>query len=332
MSFEFAWPWALWLAPLPLLALLLPPASSVGAALRVPFMERLGAQLDQRQGNRARILRGLLLTSIWALLVASVARPIELGEPVAQPTSGRDVMLAVDLSGSMDTKDMQIRSQIVNRLTALKVIMGEFISRRQGDRVGLILFGRNAYLQSPLSFDIGTVRQLLEEAEIGLAGKETAIGDALGLAVKRLRDQPAEQRVLILVTDGANTAGSIEPLKAAELAEAAKVKIHTIGIGADRMVQRSLFGDRVVNPSADLDEPTLRKIAAQTGGEYFRARDTAEMNRVYTEIDRLEPIEQDDQALRPIIELYPYPLTVAILLACLALFAAMSSQRWGMAR
>ena len=332
MSFEFAWPWALWLAPLPLLALLLPPASSVGAALRVPFMERLGAQLDQRQGNRARILRGLLLTSIWALLVASVARPIELGEPVAQPTSGRDVMLAVDLSGSMDTKDMQIRSQIVNRLTALKVIMGEFISRRQGDRVGLILFGRNAYLQSPLSFDIGTVRQLLEEAEIGLAGKETAIGDALGLAVKRLRDQPAEQRVLILVTDGANTAGSIEPLKAAELAEAAKVKIHTIGIGADRMVQRSLFGDRVVNPSADLDEPTLRKIAAQTGGEYFRARDTAEMNRVYTEIDRLEPIEQDDQALRPIIELYPYPLTVAILLACLALFAAMSSQRWGFAQ
>ncbi|MCB1607250.1 MAG: VWA domain-containing protein [Xanthomonadales bacterium] len=332
MSFEFAWPWALWLAPLPLLALLLPPASSVGAALRVPFMERLGAQLDQRQGNRARILRGLLLTSIWALLVASVARPIELGEPVAQPTSGRDVMLAVDLSGSMDTKDMQIRSQIVNRLTALKVIMGEFISRRQGDRVGLILFGRNAYLQSPLSFDIGTVRQLLEEAEIGLAGKETAIGDALGLAVKRLRDQPAEQRVLILVTDGANTAGSIEPLKAAELAEAAKVKIHTIGIGADRMVQRSLFGDRVVNPSAELDEPTLRKIAAQTGGEYFRARDTAEMNRVYTEIDRLEPIEQDDQALRPIIELYPYPLTVAILLACLALFAAMSSQRWGFAQ
>ena len=332
MSFEFAWPWALWLAPLPLLALLLPPASSVGAALRVPFMERLGAQLDQRQGNRARILRGLLLTSIWALLVASVARPIELGEPVAQPTSGRDVMLAVDLSGSMDTKDMQIRSQIVNRLTALKVIMGEFISRRQGDRVGLILFGRNAYLQSPLSFDIGTVRQLLEEAEIGLAGKETAIGDALGLAVKRLRDQPAEQRVLILVTDGANTAGSIEPLKAVELAEAAKVKIHTIGIGADRMVQRSLFGDRVVNPSAELDEPTLRKIAAQTGGEYFRARDTAEMNRVYTEIDRLEPIEQDDQALRPIIELYPYPLTVAILLACLALFAAMSSQRWGFAQ
>ena len=332
MSFEFAWPWALWLAPLPLLALLLPPASSVGAALRVPFMERLGAQLDQRQGNRARILRGLLLTSIWALLVASVARPIELGEPVAQPTSGRDVMLAVDLSGSMDTKDMQIRSQIVNRLTALKVIMGEFISRRQGDRVGLILFGRNAYLQSPLSFDIGTVRQLLEEAEIGLAGKETAIGDALGLAVKRLRDQPAEQRVLILVTDGANTAGSIEPLKAAELAEAAKVKIHPIAIGADRMVQRSLFGDRVVNPSADLDEPTLRKIAAQTGGEYFRARDTAEMNRVYTEIDRLEPIEQDDQALRPIIELYPYPLTVAILLACLALFAAMSSQRWGFAQ
>ncbi len=331
MSAELAWPWALWMGLLPILALLIPAAADQGPALRLPFMARLGGDLQQTQAQRSRVWRALLLLVIWSLLVAAASRPIRLGEPVSQPISGRDVMLAVDLSGSMEMKDMEIRGQLVNRLIALKVIMGEFISRREGDRVGLILFGRQAYLQSPLSFDNKTVRTLLEESEIGLAGKETAIGDALGLAVKRLRDQPAEQRVLILVTDGANTAGNIAPLKAAELAASANVKIHTIGIGAERMVQRSLFGDRVINPSADLDEATLKSIAEQTGGQYFRARDTAEMNRVYDEIDKLEPIEQDDQALRPVIELYPYPLSAALLLALLSVLAG-SALRWKEAR
>lgn len=324
---QFQWPWAWWLATLPLLALLLPAAAHQTAALRLPFMARLGGQLQQRSGHLPRLWRALLMLLIWALLITAAARPTQLGEPVSQPISGRDVMIAVDLSGSMETPDMQIGSRTLNRLMALKTIMGEFITRRQGDRVGLILFGRNAYLQSPLSFDVGTVRRLLEESEIGLAGKETAIGDALGLAVKRLRDQPAEQRVLILVTDGANTAGSIAPLKAAELAAAAKVKIHSIGIGAERMVQRSLFGDRVINPSADLDEATLTAIAEQTGGEYFRARDTGEMNRVYQAIDQLEPIAQDDQALRPLIELYPYPLGFAVALAMFTLLAAAGWQQ-----
>lgn len=331
MSAELAWPWALWMGLLPVLALLIPAAADQGPALRLPFMARLGGDLQQTQAQRSRVWRALLLLVIWSLLVAAASRPIRLGEPVSQPTSGRDVMLAVDLSGSMEMKDMEIRGQLVNRLIALKVIMGEFISRREGDRVGLILFGRQAYLQSPLSFDNKTVRTLLEESEIGLAGKETAIGDALGLAVKRLRDQPSEQRVLILVTDGANTAGNVAPLKAAELAATANVKIHTIGIGAERMVQRSLFGDRVINPSADLDEVTLKSIAEQTGGQYFRARDTAEMNRVYDEIDKLEPIEQDDQALRPVIELYPYPLSAALLLALLSVLAS-TALRWKEAR
>ena len=327
MNVEWAWPWVAWLGLLPLLALLLPPASDRGAALRLPFMARLGGDLQQTQGQRTRYWRVLVMLLIWTLLIAAAARPIRLGEPVSQPTSGRDVMLAVDLSGSMEMKDMEIGGRLVNRLIALKVIMGEFISRREGDRVGLILFGRQAYLQSPLSFDNGTVRALLEESEIGLAGKETAIGDALGLAVKRLRDQPSEQRILILVTDGANTAGSIQPLKAAELAATAEVKIHTIGIGAERLVQRSIFGNREINPSADLDEATLKEIADLTGGQYFRARDTAEMNRIYAEIDQLEPIEQDDQALRPVIELYPYPLVAAIALGLLSLLTGFAL-RW----
>jgi len=327
VNVEWAWPWVAWLGLLPLLALLLPPASDRGAALRLPFMARLGGDLQQTQGQRTRYWRVLVMLLIWTLLIAAAARPIRLGEPVSQPTSGRDVMLAVDLSGSMEMKDMEIGGRLVNRLIALKVIMGEFISRREGDRVGLILFGRQAYLQSPLSFDNGTVRALLEESEIGLAGKETAIGDALGLAVKRLRDQPSEQRILILVTDGANTAGSIQPLKAAELAATAEVKIHTIGIGAERLVQRSIFGNREINPSADLDEATLKEIADLTGGQYFRARDTAEMNRIYAEIDQLEPIEQDDQALRPVIELYPYPLVAAIALGLLSLLTGFAL-RW----
>ena len=150
----------------------------------------------------------------------------------------------------------------------------DFINRRVGDRVGLILFGTQAYLQTPITFDRKTVQTLLDEAVIGLAGDNTAIGDAIGLAVKRLKNQPANSRVLILLTDGANTAGEVSPLKAAELAAANQLKIYTIGVGADEMIVRTFFGSRKVNPSRDLDENTLVKVAESTGGRYFRARNS----------------------------------------------------------
>ncbi|MCB1627113.1 MAG: VWA domain-containing protein [Xanthomonadales bacterium] len=327
---ELAWPWVLWAWPLPLLLhLLLPRARSQrGGALRVPFYGRLGPLLSAGGRSPPSRLRWLLMLLLWSLLVLAAARPITLGEPVALPQSGRDLMLAVDLSKSMEIEDMVIGGQAVNRLDALKVLLGDFIARRDGDRLGLILFGRNAYLQSPFTFDHQTLRQLLLETVIGLVGPETAIGDAIGLAVKHLREQPAEQRVLILVTDGANTAGNIEPGRAAELAQQAGVRIHTIGIGADRMVQRSLFGDRIVNPSADLDEDSLRRIAELTGGRYFRARDSAELARIYAEIDEIEPLPQDDQVLRPVIERYPWPLGLAVLLTVLAALAGALRQRW----
>src|SRR5690606_4036471 len=201
----------------------------------------------------------------------------------------------------------------------------EFIARRVGDRVGLILFGREAYLQTPLTFDRQTVQTLLDEAVIGLAGKETAIGDAIGLAIRTLDDAGVEsgRRVLVLLTDGANTAGEVEPLKAADLAAQRNMVIHTIGMGADALTVRSLFGLRQINPSADLDEATLTAIAERTGGRYFRARDTQELAAAYDVIDQLEPAESDAAGFRPVKELFYWPLGLALAIALGA--AAMSA-------
>jgi Ca-activated chloride channel family protein len=193
-------------------------------------------------------------------------------------------------------------------------VVGDFIDRRIGDRVGLVLFGTQAYLHVPLTFDRATVKQLLNESVIGLAGPSTAIGDAIGLAVKRLRNNDSKDKVLILITDGANTAGAIEPERAAELAAGAGLTIHTIGIGADEIMIRRLFGSFRFNPSKDLDEKTLRAIAENTGGKYFRARDVAELETIYAEIDKLEPVERGGEHFRPTTALYPWPLAAALLL------------------
>lgn len=316
---QFAWPWLWLLLPLPWLARLwlpaLPPQDD--AALRVPFADDFNAiQSGLNQHNRIRWPFWIAVLA-WCLLVAAVARPQWLGDPVELPISGRDLMMAVDLSGSMEAQDFKLRGRMVDRLTATKVVASQFIDRRVGDRVGLILFGKQAYLQTPLTFDRETVKQLLLESAIGLAGKETAIGDAIGLAVKRLRKHPLDSRVLILLTDGANTAGEVSPLKATELAVQENLKIYTIGIGADEMEVRSLFGTRRVNPSQDLDEKTLKTIAKNTGGRYFRARDLQELDQIYRILDELEPVDEESQYFRPTHSLYPWPLASALLLALL---------------
>jgi Ca-activated chloride channel family protein len=226
-------------------------------------------------------------------------------------------MLAVDISGSMGTEDLQLGGQLVNRLTVVKKVVGEFIEARDGDRVGLILFGTNAYLQAPLTFDLPTVDRLLIEAPVGIAGGKTAIGDAIGLAVKRLRQRPDGDRVVILLTDGANNVGEVAPIKAAELAAQDGIRIYTVGVGADEMRLPSLlgvFGSRVVNPSAELDEDTLTDIATTTGGRYFRAQNTAKLIEIYDLIDDLEPIEQDAETFRPIAVLYHWPMGAGWLL------------------
>jgi Ca-activated chloride channel family protein len=217
----------------------------------------------------------------------------------------------------MDTRDMRTGGQNIDRLTVVKYVVGQFVERRAQDRLGLILFGTNAYLQAPLTFDRITVNTLLQEAQLGFAGEKTAIGEAIGLAIKRLQDRPESSRVVILLTDGANTAGAVAPLKAAELAQQAKVKIYTVGVGADEVTMRSLFSQRgrSFNPSRDLDEDTLTKIADLTGGQYFRARNPDELFQIYDKLDELEPIEQDPETFRPIQTLFYWPLLAGLFLS-----------------
>lgn len=313
---NFDWPWVVVLLPLPIIIrfILRPVEVAHEAALRVPFLNDFSSESNARQ--HVDIKRKLFWLAIiaWCCLVSAAMRPLWLGDFIEVPVSGRDLMLAVDLSGSMEAEDFLIKNKRVNRLQATKIVAGEFIERRIGDRLGLILFGEHAYLQTPLTFDRTTVKTLLDESAIGLAGNSTAIGDAIGLAVKRLREQDDQSRVLVLLTDGANTSGEVKPLAAADIAAREGLKIYTIGIGADEMIVRSFFGSRRVNPSTDLDEKTLQAIADKTGGRYFRARDTEQLEQIYEILDELEPIEKDVQRFRPQTALFYWPLAIALFL------------------
>ena len=321
---EWIWPWLLLLAPLPwLVRRLMPTATTQQPALRAPFFHEW-QQLSDAQGSRAPhggIVPTVSLWLLWLLLLLAAARPMWIGEPVELPNSGRDLMMAVDISGSMQAEDMQVGQSLVSRVEAVRQVGADFISQRTGDRLGLILFGSNAYVQSPLSFDTATVKRFLAEAQIGFAGKETAIGDAIGLAVKRLKERPAQSRVLILLTDGQDTASSVKPLDAAQLAAQLGIRIYTIGIGADALTLPGLFGSsfgsRQVNPSADLDEAGLQEIARLTGGEYFRARNPQELVNIYSLLDKLEPVEQETTVYRPRQALGYLPLLGALLISFL---------------
>ncbi|MGB1092438.1 MAG: vWA domain-containing protein [Oceanobacter sp.] len=315
MSLNWYWPLAFFLLPLPLLIrFLVPEFKRQRSALKVPNLNQWAIDTNTATARSSSWQPLLIPMLAWVLFVTALARPYWLGEEVSKPVSGRDLLLAVDISGSMQQEDMEVNGSRATRLAAVKQVVDEFIQQRESDRVGLILFGSNAYVQSPLTFDHDTVQTYLHEAQIGLAGKETAIGNAIGLGIKRLIDHPAESRVMILLTDGANTAGDVDPEDAAKLAADSKVRIYTIGLGADEMYVRSLFGTRRVNPSQDLDEGLLKNIATTTGGQFFRARDTEELSSIYQLIDQLEPIEQDPEVFRPQQSLYFWPLATALIL------------------
>lgn len=324
---EFAWPWFLALAVLPILFLFIKPVESGKSALWWPDVALL--QQTSSKGLRASEKKGLKILIkafvwlAWLLLVVAIARPQWIGEPTSITPSGRDLLIALDLSGSMQINDMQVNNQTANRLQAAKHVLNDFIKARQGDRIGLIVFGSKAYLQAPLSYDLDTIAQLVDETQIGFAGENTAIGDAIGLGIKRLMDKDSEKRVMILMTDGANTAGRVKPDQAAQFAAKQSVKIHTIGIGADEMVTQGFFGPKVVNPSTDLDEKLLTKVAQSTGGQYFRARSTEDLQKIYQELDKLEPTPGDELWQRPKTSLFsPFALAA---LACVFLALAM---RW----
>jgi Ca-activated chloride channel family protein len=315
---NLALPWLLLALPLPLLMYLLPAKNqSQAAALKMPLL--IQGSVNQSFSSKSKNSPKVLFLLIWSLVVISASQPQWLGEAVNVPTEGREMMIAVDLSGSMQVEDMQLNGSAVNRLDMLKALLGDFIERRTGDRLGLILFGDDAYMQTPMTFDRKTVQQMLDEAVLGLVGKQTAIGDAIALAVKRFDAKKQSNRVLLLLTDGQNTAGKITPEQALELAVAKDITIYSVGIGADVMIQNSLFGKRRINPSSELDEESLQQLASETGGHYFRARDSQDMSEIYQLLDELEPIEQDQQQMRPLTALFYWPLTIALLLTFLYL-------------
>jgi Ca-activated chloride channel family protein len=311
----FSWPWLFALLPLPFLLRYVLPAAASGndAALRVPYLtdfESAHITSTQRSLRRWPLLVYFLL---WSCLLCAAAKPQWIGDPIELPVSGRDLILAIDLSGSMD-QPFTHSFRNVTKLQATKAVAGDFIDKRVGDRIGLILFGEQAYVQAPLTFDRTTVKTLLFEAVTGLAGKATAIGDAIGLAVKRLDTANNQDRVLILMTDGVSNAGEIPPEKAADIAAKKGLKIHTIGIGP--------------RGSRELNEQTLRTIARKTGGRYFRAHDVTELQQIYALIDKLEPVERDTQSYRPTWSLFYWPLGIALILASLLGLASLYRRRW----
>ena len=321
----FAWPWLMLAIPVPLVVrAVLPARANPQPALRVPWGERLrrvasGGMLQA--GGRGFPWLAMLA---WSLLCVAAARPQDLGPPIAPPQVGRDMMLAVDLSASMGEEDMEFGGRLVDRLTAAKAVLADFLDRRVGDRIGLVVFGDRAFALTPLTLDRDSVRQQLDASVVGLAGRATALGDAIALSTKRLQQQRTEQRaekehVLIVLTDGVNTAGVLEPAKAAQIARDTGVRIHAIAFGGEGGGALSVFGLQLPTGGDEVDEAGLQRIAKLTGGRFFRARDTEALAGIYAEIDALEPVQRQGQAVRPRIERYPWPLGLALALGVLAL-------------
>ena len=317
--FEFVYWWVFLLLPLPLLVrYFLSPKKQSYTQVWIPLADGLQ---QQKTTKRNPLFSFIIPWLLWLLLLSTIAKPIWYDQPIRIQQQSRDMILSLDLSGSMDEVDMPLNGKTVNRLTLVKSIVKDFVKTRQGDRLGLILFAYHAYLQTPLTFDVETVSTMVDETEIGLVGNRTAIGESIAMAIKRFVENKNEQRVLILLTDGANTAGKIKPIAAAQQAAKNNIKIYTIGIGADEMIKRGFFGNQRVNPSADLDEKTLTKIATLTNGQYFRARNQEDLQKIYDTINQLQPVDSEFLEFRPEKNLFFWPLSLAILILSMVIIS-----------
>ena len=314
------YPWFLVLIILPLVVYWLIPRASLDKqlALKTPFFTQIKSQLPiigSSNFKRANYFK-YLLAVIWSLLIVSGTGLQWVGKPINLPQSGRDLMMAIDLSGSMAIEDMKRPGgKAESRFDLVMRVANEFLDTRKGDRVGLVLFGTKAYLQTPLTFDIPTVKKMLNDASIALPGPQTAIGDAIGLSVKKLKQYPSQSKALVLLTDGENNSGTLQPLQAAEIAKQNGIKVYTIGLGGGQMVMKTAFGKRLVNTSEDLDTDVLQQIATMTGGKFFRAQNSSDLQQVYKAIDKMEPVESDKTVVRPVTYLYPWTMGVALLLS-----------------
>lgn len=326
---ELLWPWMLLLLVLPWLARWAMPAlgDRTWPALRMPMSVGETVQSSGRRVVPGRL--PVLLLLVWMLLVLAGARPQVLHPIAAAPEPARELILAVDLSGSMAEADMRLGGRPVDRLTAVKAVLSDFLERRRGDRVGLVVFGSRAYTLVPLTTDLATVREQLADMDIAMAGRETAIGDALALSVRRLREgedsAPAQvpgggSRVVVLLTDGVNNSGVISPERATALAVAEGVTVHTIGFGREGGAP-GLFGAMMPRAEAEIDEPALRAISDATGGRYFRAQDTGTLSAIYAELDQSETrsAEAPPAMLRRDVFHWPLAAAFALLLATLGL-------------
>lgn len=322
LALSFIWPWLLAALPLPFVVRALwRPAPKNQAALLAP---QLMARFDTAKalespspkrswGQSVPWLGGL----IWLCLVLAAMRPVWYLTATPFNVSGKDLILAVDLSGSMEKNDMRVGAYAVDRLTAVKSVVHRFIAQREGDRMGLVVFGTQAFFHSPLTYDLNALQQMLDETQIGMAGNNTAIGDAIGISLKHLPplgESNRHQPILILLTDGTNTAGAVEPLDAAQKAKQAGLKIYTIGIGKAEPKGLDAF---FAFSSRDMDILTLKEIAKITSGEFYLASDTRQLDEIYQTINQLESNEHQVNQYRLRSELYVWPLGLAFILGCL---------------
>jgi len=309
----FNYPWIFLLLPLPLLIHYFAPAyQEPRIAVRVPFMELLNRLSGNQAGSGAAIvhrtrIQTVQIALVWLSLVAALARPIWMDEPMVRELPMRDLLVALDLSGSMDTRDFTDDSGVASdRLTAAMQVLDQFLSRREGDRVGLIFFGSAAFVQAPFTEDLAVVRELLDEAQVRMLGPRTVLGDAIGVAIQLFERSEVEERVLIILTDGNDTGSMIPPPRAAEIARDNGVTIYTIAMGDPQAA-----GEQA------LDEVTLKEVADTTGGEYFHAEDRGALDRIYQTLDQLNPKQVESLSYRPEHELYFWPLGFAIILSLL---------------
>ena len=256
----------------------------------------------------------------YIALIFSLMRPVYYSDTIYIPSTGRQLMLVLDVSGSMAQQDFVWNNHQTTRLDAVQNIADDFINARQGDSVGLTIFGTEAYLYTPLTPDIKTASEMLKEIGVGMAGDRTALGDALLLALKQMKDIPSDKKVIVLLSDGAANAGIVKPQDVIQIAKENGVKIHTVGLGADSQTIQSFFFTYNLNPSEDLDEALLKQMAQETGGKYFRVKTTSDLQQMYDMLNKIEPIQIDGQVIRPQKELFWIPLCLSMIFFFLGLF------------
>ncbi|RLU05189.1 hypothetical protein CS078_06450 [Pseudomonas prosekii] len=323
---QLDYPWLLLLLALPWFGYrYLPAYREARSAVRVPFfaaMSRAVGQAPSAPGSRNNRWQLLLNLLVWTLLLIAVARPVYVEKPIERQQPVRDLMLAIDLSQSMETTDFtDANGQKINRLAAVKEVLHGFIDKRKEDRLGLIVFGSGAYAQAPLTLDHASLALLLDDTGIGMAGPNTAIGDAIGLSLKLLDQAHEQQKVLILLTDGNDTSSAITPDHAARMAAAKGVVIHTIGIG-----------DPSADGEAKVNLPGLQQIAAATGGQFFRAEDRSALDQVYSTLDKLTPHQVKTLSHQPKRDFFWLPLGAALGLLTLYHLGALLRPRLSIAR